>query len=217
MMLWEMYWQLVDAYGFDPEIRDTNAGNFIALRLVVEGMRLQPCNPGFVDGRDAILLADTLLYDAAHSCLIWKAFAKRGLGYGASQGNPDEIGDEGERESFLPPPVCQNRLLLQKHVTPEVVAGKDVTVQLTLSNNRPSTAIMYKALPACPPLPSMEECCDGISILWCPCKVWSSTTVLPLTPTANPKYTGMNASKMTWISSKIRGRMFPSTVMTIGM
>ncbi len=139
-MLWEMYWQLVDAYGFDPEIRDTNAGNFIALRLVVEGMRLQPCKPGFVDGRDAILLADTLLYNAAHSCLIWKAFAKRGLGYGASQGDPDEIGDEGERESFLPPPVCQNRFLLQKHVTPEVVAGEDVTVQLVLSNNRPDTA-----------------------------------------------------------------------------
>jgi extracellular elastinolytic metalloproteinase len=48
-------------------------------------MKLQTCSPGFVDGRDGILKADTLLYDGKYSCIIWDAFRKRGLGYYASE------------------------------------------------------------------------------------------------------------------------------------
>lgn len=62
-------------------------GNSSALKLVSEGMRLQPCNPGYVDARNAILRADTLLFNNRYSCSIWKAFAKRGLGRNASQGS----------------------------------------------------------------------------------------------------------------------------------
>jgi hypothetical protein len=32
----------------------------MVIQLVMDGMRLQPCDPGFVDGRDAILQADAL-------------------------------------------------------------------------------------------------------------------------------------------------------------
>ena len=60
----------------------------MALALVTEGMKIQPCNPGFVDGRDAILAADVALFGGTNQCLIWEAFAKRGLGYSASQGSP---------------------------------------------------------------------------------------------------------------------------------
>ncbi len=38
------------------------AGNQIALNLVTTGLKLTPCTPGFVDGRDAILAADAALY-----------------------------------------------------------------------------------------------------------------------------------------------------------
>ena len=45
--------------------------------------------PGFVDGRDAILQADQILYGGVHECLIWEAFAARGCGFSANQGDPD--------------------------------------------------------------------------------------------------------------------------------
>ncbi|MEP6683223.1 MAG: M36 family metallopeptidase, partial [Parafilimonas sp.] len=51
------------------------------------------CKPGFVDGRDAILKADTLLYGAKYSADIWKAFAKRGLGFSAKEGTTTSTSD----------------------------------------------------------------------------------------------------------------------------
>lgn len=95
-MLWELTWGLIDAYGFDPNIYTGTGGNNIALALVTEGLRLQPCNPGFVDGRDAILLADENLYGGANVCIIWEAFAKRGLGLSADQGSSNSRSDGTE-------------------------------------------------------------------------------------------------------------------------
>ena len=43
----------------------------------------QPCNPNFVQARDAILDADRALTGGDNACEIWKGFAKRGLGEGA--------------------------------------------------------------------------------------------------------------------------------------
>jgi len=86
-MLWEMTWDLIDTYGFDTDFYNGTGGNNIALNLVTEALKLQPCSPGFVDGRDAILAADQALYNGEYNCLIRKAFARRGLGDNASQGN----------------------------------------------------------------------------------------------------------------------------------
>lgn len=93
VMLWEMTWALIDEYGFDEDIYNGTGGNNIALALVVEALKLQPCSPGFVDGRDAILQADQLLFDGENQCLIWDAFAKRGLGYSANQGSSGSKND----------------------------------------------------------------------------------------------------------------------------
>ena len=103
-MLWDMTWMLIDQHGFDPDIYNGTGGNNIALQLVMDGMKLQPCDPGFIDGRDAILLADQQLYDGAHQCLIWEAFAKRGLGVHASQGSNDSRTDQVE--NFDVPNTC---------------------------------------------------------------------------------------------------------------
>ena len=98
-MLWEMTWDLIDEHGFDTDFfnftGDVNqdAGNIQAWALVTEGMKLQPCSPGFVDGRDAILAADAAIYGGANECLIWEAFARRGLGFSASQGSSGSTGD----------------------------------------------------------------------------------------------------------------------------
>ena len=72
------------------------------MNLVMQGLKLQPCSPGFVDGRDAILQADQLLYGGANQCLIWNAFAARGLGYSASQGSTNSRTDQ--TQAFNLPP-----------------------------------------------------------------------------------------------------------------
>lgn len=89
-MLYEMYWNLVDRHGFNPNIYDTwsTGGNNLAIQLVIDGMKFQPCRPGFVDGRNGILQADLALTGGANQCEIWRAFAKRGLGFSADQGSP---------------------------------------------------------------------------------------------------------------------------------
>jgi extracellular elastinolytic metalloproteinase len=97
-MLWEVYWNLVDKYGFSEDFAHGDKGNNIALRLVTEGLKLQKCNPGFVDGRDAILKADSILYGGKHSCQIWEGFAKRGLGKSAVQGSSNDLTDN--RQAF---------------------------------------------------------------------------------------------------------------------
>lgn len=104
-MLWEMYWNLVDVYGWDPDLYNGNGGNNIAFQLVLDGMKLQPCSPGFVDGRNAILAADVANYEGENRCEIWRAFAKRGLGVNANQGSSNNRFDGVE--DFTLPPDCQ--------------------------------------------------------------------------------------------------------------
>jgi extracellular elastinolytic metalloproteinase len=83
----EMYWNLVDKYGYDANWLDAKQqkGNIMAMQLVVGGLKVQPCNPTFLTARDAILAADRSFYGGANQCLIWKAFAKRGMGTDAVQ------------------------------------------------------------------------------------------------------------------------------------
>ena len=104
-IIWEATWELINAFGYDPDIYTPSgtAGNQIMFNLITEGMKLQPCSPGFVDGRDAILDADTLLYGGDNSFLLWAAFARRGLGVNADQGSSNSNSDNVE--DFTPIPV----------------------------------------------------------------------------------------------------------------
>ncbi|SMC44154.1 T9SS-dependent M36 family metallopeptidase [Moheibacter sediminis] len=101
-MLWDMTWELISQYGFDPDIYNGSGGNNLAMQLVTDGLKLQPCGPGFVTGRDAILEADEINNEGANHCRIWKSFARRGLGYGASQGSPNSVND-GVASFDMPP------------------------------------------------------------------------------------------------------------------
>jgi hypothetical protein len=107
VMLWEMYWQLVNRYGFDEDLYTGVGGNNLAIQLVIDGMKLQPCSPTFVDARDAILAADLANNGGANDCEIWNAFAKRGLGFSADAGGTG-VGDETEAFDLPPgiPSVC---------------------------------------------------------------------------------------------------------------
>ncbi|MCB1036283.1 MAG: M36 family metallopeptidase, partial [Acidobacteria bacterium] len=100
------YWNLVDRYGYDANIYDpyTEGGNNLAMQLVADGMKFQVCSPGFVDGRDGILAADAALTGGTNQCEIWRAFAKRGLGASADQGDSNDRTDGVE--AFDLPASC---------------------------------------------------------------------------------------------------------------
>ncbi|KAI0535457.1 extracellular elastinolytic metallo proteinase [Xylaria digitata] len=92
-MLYEVLWNLIDKHGLSTAQKptfDSNGvptdGKFLTMKLVSDGMALQPCNPNFVQARDAILDADKALTGGDNACEIWTAFAKRGLGSGAAYG-----------------------------------------------------------------------------------------------------------------------------------
>ena len=101
-MLWDLTWAYIDKYGFDSDLFNGTGGNNKVMQLVLDGLKLQPCNPGFVDGRDAILAADMASTGGQDQCLIWEVFANRGLGYNASQGDSENRTDQIEDFS-LPP------------------------------------------------------------------------------------------------------------------
>ncbi len=105
-MLWEMNWNLIAKHGYNQNVYDdwTTGGNNLTLQLVTDGMKLQPCNPGFVDGRNGILAADMALTGGANQCEIWDAFAKRGLGFNADQGSSNSVLDG--TEDFETHPAC---------------------------------------------------------------------------------------------------------------
>ncbi len=84
--VWDMYLNLVEKHGFDPDFINGSGGNNIALQLVIDGMKLQPCGPTFLDTRDAMLLADQVNNASANQCEIWDAFARRGMGVDALDG-----------------------------------------------------------------------------------------------------------------------------------
>ena len=136
-MLWDLTYDLIDEYGFNANLITGNAGNNKSLQLVMDGMKLQPCSPGFVDARDAILAADVANYGGANQCLIWNSFARRGLGFSAVQGSSGSRTDG--TEAFDLPSSC-NGVALTTTATPSPVpAGQQLTYNLHLENTAGAT------------------------------------------------------------------------------
>ena len=106
-MLWDLTWAYVEKYGFDPNIYTGNGGNNKVLQVVMDALKLQPCLPSFVEGRDAIIAADQAITGGQDYCMIWEVFARRGLGVNASSGDTDDSTDQTEDFSVPPPgPNC---------------------------------------------------------------------------------------------------------------
>lgn len=90
VILYEVMWNLMGKHGIADDLfnHDLTYGNSLGLQLLLDGMKLQPCNPTFIDARNAILQADLNRSNGKNMCDMWKGFAKRGLGYKAySSGN----------------------------------------------------------------------------------------------------------------------------------
>jgi extracellular elastinolytic metalloproteinase len=90
-VLWDMTWNLINKYGYDPDLSKVNlqSGNQLALKLVLDACKLQPANPTFLQARDAILQADEALNGGQDLPEIWAAFARRGFGLSASTSDSD--------------------------------------------------------------------------------------------------------------------------------
>ena len=95
-VLWDMTWNMIAMDGINTDIYKANAagGNSASLKLVTLAMKLQPCSPGFLDGRDALLKADEILYKGKYRCAIWSAFTRRGMGTLARQGSAANSTDQ---------------------------------------------------------------------------------------------------------------------------
>jgi len=141
--LWDMTWEIIQTAGINPSLHNiaANGGNAIALKLVTEGLRLQPCSPGFIDGRNAILKADTLFFGAQYSCAIINAFARRGMGVGASQGSSSSRTDQ--TLSFVgctPGGACD----VPGGLTSSAITSSTATVSWTAASGAVSYDVDYK-------------------------------------------------------------------------
>ncbi|WP_175517636.1 M36 family metallopeptidase [Planctomicrobium piriforme] len=84
--LWDLNWALTDKYGYDADIKGGDGGNNLTLQLVMDALKIQPNNPTYLEGRDAILAADIALTGGANQAEIWEVFARRGMGKSANDG-----------------------------------------------------------------------------------------------------------------------------------
>jgi Fungalysin metallopeptidase (M36) len=155
-MLWEVYWNLIADHRFNPSIYGawSTGGNNLALQLVVDGMKLQPCDPGFVDGRDAILLADQLLTDGETS-------ARSGTG-SPSEGAASTRSREARtrwatksRASTSPRPAADSR-----RARPGLLPGRALSSSAWL---RPSDGPSHRRL-GCAPVLNVPKRPDGYRI-----------------------------------------------------
>ncbi|MCY2986729.1 MAG: M36 family metallopeptidase [Planctomycetota bacterium] len=105
-VLWDINWLLIDRHGYSSDLYNGNAGNNLALQLIMDGMKLQPANPSFLDARDAILAADVALTGGYNQYDLWTAFARRGWGLSASTpgANSGVVVEAFDMPNISPPP-----------------------------------------------------------------------------------------------------------------
>jgi extracellular elastinolytic metalloproteinase len=110
--------------------------------LVTRGMELSPSNPSFLDERNAILLADTAVFDGRFHDTIWKVFAHRGMGFYAGALGGD---DAAPGADFSVPPVNPQRATVTGTVTDSEtgapVSGATVTLAFQGSGTANPSAV----------------------------------------------------------------------------
>ena len=86
-ILWDLTWAYIGKYGYDSNIYNGTGGNNKVMKLVLDGIKIDGCSPSFITGRDAILQADQTATGGENYELIWRVFARRGVGYSATSGD----------------------------------------------------------------------------------------------------------------------------------
>ncbi|MEV0806916.1 M36 family metallopeptidase [Micromonospora sp. NPDC050200] len=136
-VLYDMTWNLVDRHGFNPNVYEpwNTGGNNLALQLVIDGLKMQGCGPGFVTGRNAIIAADAALTGGENACTLWASFARRGLGYSAVQGTTNR---DDNTEAFDTHPSCRGDFIDRagQPALNTVIAGDAAPMKFKLATNR---------------------------------------------------------------------------------
>lgn len=145
-MLWDLHWNYVEKYGYSSVVTNNmNSGSAKVLQVVMDGLKLQGCNPSFVAGRNAIIAADQAATNGANKCLIWLTFAKRGLGVNANPGLIKPVSSSATNviaalndqvEDFTYPAEC----------TPLAAAETNAGRGVTLFPNPAKNEIFFKTL-----------------------------------------------------------------------
>lgn len=94
--LHDVLWNLITRHGIEKDIFSvqSKAGNIRTMHLIMVSLKLLPCNPTFIQARDALLQANEFLYGGESSCVIWKGFARRGLGQRAVEASGQNWDDD---------------------------------------------------------------------------------------------------------------------------
>ena len=132
-VLWDVFWFFIDTYGYDADWANQDSGNGRGMRLIMDGVGLVGASPGFVDARDALLESDEINFGGMHNCELWNIFARRGLGFFADQGNPNDSNDGVE--NFEPRPTCIEELKVRRSIGDLVLPGEEVNVALDIWNH----------------------------------------------------------------------------------
>ncbi len=89
------------------------AANNTTMQVVLDGMKLAPSNPNYLQERDAIIQSDLVRYGGAHYGRLWQGFADSGMGWSAT--SPVGGSTSGVVEAFdVPAPAnnsCANALV----------------------------------------------------------------------------------------------------------
>ncbi|WP_375419029.1 M36 family metallopeptidase [uncultured Hymenobacter sp.] len=143
-VLWDLNWAMIARYGYDPDLYHGQGGNNKTMQLVMDGLKLQPCRPGFTDGRDAILAADKADFGGVNRAIIWRAFARRGLGDDAVQGTVSALDNQAgfalpqgidplaePGVELYPNPTQDEETVTVRAYDPRLAATADVEISLT--------------------------------------------------------------------------------------
>ncbi|GAB3709746.1 T9SS-dependent M36 family metallopeptidase [Flavobacterium koreense] len=106
-VLWDLNWAYIQKYGYDDNKYTGTGGNNKVMRLVLDGLKLQPCSPTVVSARDALFAADQATTGGQDYCMIAEVFRRRGVGLNASAGSNQDCDDQVENfDAFPTGPNC---------------------------------------------------------------------------------------------------------------
>ncbi|KAG4106146.1 hypothetical protein H8356DRAFT_1418301 [Neocallimastix lanati (nom. inval.)] len=122
-IMYDIIWEVIDEYGFSNnillnsngrdqvyslEVNSANLpGNIRLAKIVVDALKLMPCNPTFLEARDSIFLAQRQFSNFKRMrCSLWRGFAARGLGVNAKGPSIDSSGNVEYINNYDIPSDC---------------------------------------------------------------------------------------------------------------